>query len=64
MAWGKIARVRAPVKFDRPKNAVAHREDIVTLDFETYYDKDFTLSKLSYSEYVRDPQVRGHRAAA
>lgn len=27
---------------------------IVTIDFETYYDKDYTLKKLSTSEYVRD----------
>jgi DNA polymerase I-like protein with 3'-5' exonuclease and polymerase domains len=27
---------------------------LVTLDFETYYDKDYTLSKLSTSEYIRD----------
>jgi len=28
---------------------------LVTLDFETYYDKDFSLTKLSTSEYVRSP---------
>lgn len=27
---------------------------LVVLDFETYYDKDYTLRKLSTSEYVRD----------
>lgn len=27
---------------------------LVTLDFETYYDKDYTLQKLSTSEYIRD----------
>jgi hypothetical protein len=27
---------------------------LVTLDFETYHDKDYTLKKLSTSEYVRD----------
>lgn len=30
--------------------------DLVTLDFETYFDKEYTLSKLSTSEYVRDPR--------
>lgn len=30
--------------------------DIVTLDWETYYDKDYSLSKLSTEEYVRDPR--------
>ena len=28
--------------------------DIITLDFETYYADDYTLSKLSTEEYVRD----------
>lgn len=27
---------------------------LVTIDFETYYDKDYTLKKLSTSEYIRD----------
>lgn len=27
---------------------------LVTLDFETYYDADYTLKKLSTSEYIRD----------
>ena len=27
---------------------------LVTLDFESYYDKDYTLFKMSTSEYVRD----------
>jgi DNA polymerase I-like protein with 3'-5' exonuclease and polymerase domains len=29
---------------------------LITLDFETYYDKDFSLSKLTTEEYVRDPR--------
>ena len=29
---------------------------IVTLDFETYYDKDFSLSKITTEEYVRSPR--------
>ena len=27
---------------------------IITIDFETYYDKDFSLSKITTEEYVRD----------
>lgn len=30
--------------------------DIVTIDFETYYDKDFSLSKMTTEAYVRSPQ--------
>lgn len=29
---------------------------LVTLDFESYYDADYTLKKLATSEYVRDPR--------
>lgn len=28
--------------------------NLITLDFETYYDKDFSLSKMTTEEYVRD----------
>ena len=30
--------------------------NLVTLDFETYYDKDFSLSKMTTEEYIRDPR--------
>ena len=30
--------------------------DLITLDFETFYDKDFSLSKLTTEEYIRDPR--------
>ena len=34
---------------------------IVTLDFETYYDKDYTLSgKMNMSEYIRDERFQVH----
>lgn len=29
---------------------------IITLDFETYYDDDYGLRRLTYEEYVRDPR--------
>ena len=31
---------------------------LVSIDFETYYDDDYTLSKYSTSEYVRDPRFK------
>ena len=30
--------------------------DIVTIDFETYYDKDYSLSKITTEQYVRSPE--------
>lgn len=34
---------------------------IVTVDFETYYDKDYTLSgKMNMSEYIRDARFHAH----
>lgn len=37
--------------------------NIITLDFETYFDKDYSLSKLSTEEYVRDPRFEVHGMA-
>ena len=30
--------------------------DLITIDFETYYDKDFSLSKITTEEYIRSEQ--------
>ena len=30
--------------------------DLITIDFETYYDKDYSLSKMTTEAYIRDPQ--------
>lgn len=29
---------------------------LITLDFETYYDKDYSLSKMTTESYIRDPR--------
>ena len=28
--------------------------DIITIDFETYYDRDYSLSKMTTESYIRD----------
>ena len=30
--------------------------NLITLDFETYYDKAFSLSKMTTEAYIRDPR--------
>jgi len=36
---------------------------LVTMDFETFFSKDFTLSKLTTEAYVRDPRFEPHGCA-
>ena len=37
--------------------------DLLCLDFETYFDKDYTLKKLTTEEYVRDARFESHLIA-
>jgi DNA polymerase III epsilon subunit-like protein len=30
--------------------------DLITVDMETYYDRDYSLSKMTTEEYIRDPR--------
>ena len=30
--------------------------DLITVDFETYYDKDYSLRKMTTESYIRDPR--------
>lgn len=47
-------------EFMRPQFPLADVDwsRLVTLDFETYYDDEYTLKKMSTSEYVRDPRFK------
>lgn len=55
-------------KFDAATATVAanlklHKPDfarLVTLDFEAFYSPEYTLRKLSTSEYIRDPRFKAH----
>lgn len=38
-------------------------ERLVSIDFETYYDAEYSLTKLSTSEYVRDPRFKAQMMA-
>ena len=37
--------------------------DIITLDFETYFADEYTLSKMTTESYVRDPRFEAHGCA-
>ena len=50
----KVAAAAKIVSRPQIETADVDWDRLVSLDFETYYDADFTLSKLSTSEYVRD----------
>ena len=50
----KVAAAARIVSRPQIETADVDWDRLVSLDFETYYDTDYTLSKLSTSEYVRD----------
>lgn len=39
-----------------PAADCSSRMNLITLDWETYYDKDYSLSKMSTQDYVSDPR--------
>lgn len=66
MSWSsalkKQAKVEGPSIGDFLRPAIPqHTPDwarLVSIDFETYWDQDYTLKKMSTSEYVRDPRFK------
>jgi len=67
MGWASA--VRAPIKPKNPpppqvfytppiERAIVDWDRLVSLDFETYFDDEYTLKKMSTSEYVRDPRFK------
>lgn len=59
-AFRKVTQTLAPDIFIGPQITPKEVDwdRLVSIDFETYYDQDYTLSKLSTSEYVRDPRFK------
>lgn len=60
MSWSSAIRKQVQTAVAAPVVPLAQVDfdRLVTVDFETYFDQDYTLSKLSTSEYVRDPRFK------
>ena len=67
MGWGSAVKkklspvaqaARAVVNAIPVELATVDWSRLVTLDFETYFDQDYTLKKMSTSEYVRDKRFK------
>lgn len=50
----RISSVELPAR--RALHTANSTMQIVTVDFETYFDKEFTLSKMTTEAYIRDPR--------
>lgn len=63
MSWASAVRQKttaqaSTIVLNPIKPTAVDFKHLVTLDFETYYDTDYTLRKLSTSEYVRDTRFQ------
>lgn len=66
MSWGKVFKqqvqnavgvINAGVEL-----AKINLAKVVTVDFETYFDADYTLRKMNTSSYIRDARFKPHMA--
>lgn len=66
MSWGNTFKNRvvhtAGVYKAEVEMAKVNPAKIVTIDFETYFDADYTLRKMNTSSYIRDERFRPHMA--
>lgn len=61
MTWSSALPAQAAAQPFAVPDVPRHKPDwarLVALDFETFFDDDYTLSKLSTSEYIRDPRFK------
>lgn len=60
--WDNVVKFVPKPLFMRPTiiPAVIDWAHLVTLDYETFWDQDYTLSNMSTSEYVRDLRFKAH----
>ena len=65
MGWKSALRpsAKAVVQAFAPSSIIPYSVNwnrVVTVDFETYFDAEYTLRKLSTSEYIRDKRFKAH----
>ena len=60
MGWKEAVKRPEPVIVPKPVITpyTVDWKNLISLDFETYYDEDYTLHKMSTSEYVRDKRFK------
>lgn len=66
MSWGTVFKNRvvytAGVYKAKVEMAKVNPAKTVTIDFETYFDNDYTLRKMNTSSYIRDERFKVHMA--